>query len=189
MKRLFNFGFAALIACSVVAPCAAQCGFAIVPAAEQRWYREEGWPIPGLSDAKGFAAIHHSENGKPKDWVWPEGISVTWVTHDQDSTDRNYHVQFPDVFFDDNGARKHMLQRSFKVYQMVRWQMNGTTYAYSYDLGASDVACSSTVDIIDNRGDGKFRLMTIPGHTLEFVRRGESPEPPPVPDWLKKPKS
>jgi len=35
--------------------CTAQCGFAIVPAADKNWHRNEGWPIPGLSDAKGFA--------------------------------------------------------------------------------------------------------------------------------------
>ena len=66
--------------------CTAQCGFAIVPAADKNWHRNEGWPIPGLSDAKGFAKIHRTINDKPADWVWPEGISVAWVTHDKVTT-------------------------------------------------------------------------------------------------------
>jgi hypothetical protein len=62
--------------------------------------------------------------------------------------------------------------------------MNGTPYAYSYELWP-DVACDANVDIIDDRGDGKFRLMTAPGHLI----MGKDPTPPPVPAWLSKPKS
>ena len=183
MARHLNLGLAVLIGSCLAAHCAAQCGFAIVPAADTHWYREQGWPIPGLSDAKGFAKIHRTVDGKPKDWVFPEGITVSWVAHPD-----NYHVQFPDAIFDDNGSQKRMLARSFKLYQMVRWEMNGTPYAYSYELGPHDVACMATVDIIDDRGDGKFRLMASPGHTLT-VAPGHDPVPPPVPEWLQKPKS
>jgi hypothetical protein len=160
-----------------------QCGFAIVPASEQRWIRTEGWPIPGLSDAKGFAKIHRTIDGKPKDYVWPEGITVSWVVHDDD-----YTVRFPDAVFDDNGSHKRMLPRSFKLYRMLRWEMNGTPYAYSYELGPHDVACMASVDIVDDRGDGKYRLMTSPGHTL-IGPPGSNPEPPPVPKWLSDPRS
>jgi hypothetical protein len=178
-----NPGLALLLGCFVVAPCVAQCGFAIVPAVDKKWYRNEGWPIPGLSDAKGFAKIRRTVDGKPKDWVWPEGISVTWVVHDKD-----YDVHFPDAIFDENGARRRMLPRRFKLYSMLRWEVNGTPYAYSYELGPYDVACLSSVDIIDDRGDGKFRLMTSPGHML-MVAPDRTPEPPPIPEELQKPKS
>jgi hypothetical protein len=183
MKPWLKIGFLSLIVCSCVFPCAAQCGFAIVPAAETRWYKSDGWTIPGLSDAKGFAAIHRTLDGMSKDWVLPEGITVSWVAHDQ-----GYHVQFPDAFFDDNGSRKRMLPRKFLLYQMLRWQMNGTTYAYSYVLGPQDVACTASVDIIDDRGDGKFCLMTSPGHTTPIPARND-PVPPPLPAWLQKPKA
>jgi hypothetical protein len=163
--------------------CTAQCGFAIVPAADKNWHRNEGWPIPGLSDAKGFAKIHRTINDKPADWVWPEGISVAWVTHD-----KGYNVQFPDAVFEDDGLRKRMLPRRFILYSMLRWEMNGTPYAYSYEVGPYDVGCIASVDIIDDRGDGKFRLMTSPGHTLT-VRPGSTPEAPRVPEWLQKPTS
>ena len=183
MTQRLKIGFLSLMACALAFPCAGQCGFAIVPAADTHWYRNEGWPIPGLSDAKGFANIHRTIDGKPNDWVWPEGITVHWVVHDE-----GYDVQFPDAVFEDNGSRKRMLPRSFRVYQMVRWEMNGIPYAYSYELGPHDVACLASVDIIDDVGDGKFRLMTSPGHTL-FSAPGHNPEPPPIPEWLKKPKA
>jgi hypothetical protein len=183
MAPWLKLGFAALLACSVASPCVAQCGFAIVPAADAHWYREQGWPIPGLDDAKGFAKIHRTIDGKPKDWVWPEGITVSWVVHGED-----YNVQFPDAVFDENGSQKRMLPRSFRLYQMLRWEMDGTPYAYSYELGPYDVACTASVDIIDDRGDGKFRLMISPGHLL-MAPPGQNPEPPPVPEWLQKPKS
>jgi hypothetical protein len=173
----------ALATCFCPVRSFAQCGFAIVPAADKNWYRNEGWQIPGLADAKGFAEIHRTTDGKPKDWVWPEGISVTWVAHDKD-----YDVQFPDAIFDEGGSRKRMLPRRFKLYSMLRWEMHGTPYAYSYELGPYDVGCTASVDIINERGDGKFRLMVSPGHTL-MVPPGSTPEPPRVPEWLQKPKS
>ncbi len=173
----------ALLACLFPVLAHAQCGFAIVPAAAERWYRGEGWPIPGLSDAKGFANIHRTMDGKPKDWVWPEGITVSWVVHD-----KGYDVQFPDAIFEEGGMRKRMLPRRFLLYSMLRWEINGTPYAYSYELCPYDVACTASVDIVDEFGDGKFRLMSSPGHTL-MVGPGHSPEPPPVPERLQKPKS
>ena len=164
-------------------PSSAQCGFAIVPAADNNWFRSEGWPIPGLSDAKGFAAIHRTNDDKPDDFAWPEGVTVTWVAHD-----KSYEVQFPEAVFEENGSRKRMLPRQFALYSMLRWQMNGVTYAYSYELGPHDVACTSSVDLIDDRGDGKFRRMISPGHTL-LAHRGQTPPAPPIPDWIQKPKA
>jgi len=181
MSRWKNFGVPLLLIFSASVPCVAQCGFAIVPAADKNWHRSEGWPIPGLSDAKGFAVVHRTVDGKPKDWVWPEGISVTFVAHD-----RGYSVQFPDAIFEEDGVQKRMLPRRFLLYSMWRWEMNGTPYAYSYELGPYDVACTASIDIVDDRGDGKFRLMTSPGHNL-MVPPGRTPEPPPVPASLKEP--
>ena len=111
----------------------------------------------------------------------PKGITVTWVAHDP-----NYDVRFPEALFEEDGKPKRMLQRRFKLYSMFRWEMNGRTYAYSYSLGPYDVACAASVDIIDDRGDGKFRLMTSPGHSL-LGSQSRSPDPPQVPDWLGKP--
>jgi hypothetical protein len=183
MNRLLILVPAALFGIALCVPCFAQCGFAIVPAADTHWYREQGWPIPGLDDAKGFAKIHLTVDGKPEQLPLPDGVTVAWVVHGDD-----YYVRFPDAVFDQNGSPMRMLARSFKLYEMLRWEMNGTPYAYSYELGPLDIACSATVDIIDDRGDGKFRLMTSPGHPM-IGPASSGYEPPPVPAWLQKPKS
>jgi hypothetical protein len=170
----------AVVAFSCSLPSSAQCGFAIEPAAtaDIRWYREQGWQLPGLQDATKIAPLAVTINDQPK--VWPEGISVSMVYHDED-----YRVLFPEAIFDDSGIEKKMLARIFTLKQMVRWEMHGTPYAYSYYLWPFDVACDARVDIIDDRGDGKFRLMVSPGHPIT----GPQAAPPPVPEWLNKPKS
>jgi hypothetical protein len=167
------------VAFSCSLPSCAQCGFSIEPADDVRWYREQGWDPPGLRDAKKIAPIHLTIDGKPK--VWPEGLKVWEVLHD----DRGYQVKFPEAIFEDGGAQKKMLARSFELLRLLRWDMNGTPYAYSYDLGSPKLHCFITVDIIDDRGDGKFRLMTSPGHTSLALREAA----PPVPGWLNKGKS
>lgn len=133
-------------------PFSAQCGFAIVPAADKEWHRNEGWTIPGLTDAKGFAKIHRNISGKSEDWVWPEGISVVWVVHDRD-----YDVQFPDAVFDENRSRKRMLPRRFKLYAMLRWEMNGTPYAYSLSLALTMSAALLRSHYQSRRADKRMR--------------------------------
>jgi hypothetical protein len=176
MTRLLKIISAAIVVCNCLLPCSAQCGFSIQPASEIRWYRDAGWQTPGVTDAKAIGKLNVTINGKPQ--TWPDGITVSMITHED-----NYRVHFPEMIFEDNGIHKRMLSRVFKLQQLLRWEMNGKPYAYSYDLWPYDVACSSTVDIIDDKGDGKFRLMTSPGHTIVSL----NPVPPPVPEWLKKP--
>jgi hypothetical protein len=178
MARWQKFALVAFIACSNPFPSFGQCGFAIEPTAATHWYREDGWQLPGLDDAKAVGPLHLIINDVPE--VLPEGITVSIFVHEDD-----YRVQFPEAIFEDNSAHEKMLPRSFHLKQLVRWEMYGTPYAYSYYLLPYDVACIATVDIIDDRGDGKFRLMTSPGHSI----MARNPAPPPVPEWLKKPKS
>jgi hypothetical protein len=178
MRRLFKIAFVALVACSCAIPVSAQCGFAIVPAADVDWYREAGWETPGVADAKSILKVNLTVNGKPH--IWPDGITVSAVVHDD-----GYRVSFPEAVFDVNGAHKKMLQRDFLLKQLLRWEMNGKPYAYSYYLLPLDVLCTATIDVIDDKGDGKFRLMSPAGHVIW----GRNPEPPPLPTWLQKPKS
>ncbi len=178
MARWQKIAFATLIAGLCSFPSSAQCGFAIEPAADVRWYREQGWPLPGLSDAQRVEPLHVTINGQPK--VWPDGITVSIVTHPD-----GYRVQFPEAIFEANGSQKKMLARSFGLGQMVRWEMHNTPYAYSYELWPRGILCDTTIDIIDDRGDGKFRLIKSPGHLV----MGREMAPPPVPEWLNKPKS
>jgi len=178
MAQWQNAIFAALIACLYPLLSSAQCGFAVEPVESVHWYREQGWQLPGLDDAKRIGPLNVSINGQAK--VWPEGITVSIVLHDD-----GYRVRFPEAIFEDDGTQKKMLPRSFELKQLVRWEMRGKPYAYSYYLWPLDVACMATVDIIDDRGDGKFRLMASPGHTV----LGRDMAPPSVPEWLNKPKS
>ncbi|MGA3373313.1 MAG: hypothetical protein ABSC48_16275 [Terracidiphilus sp.] len=178
MSRWFKIAFAALIACSWPPSSSAQCGFHIAPAADVKWYRDAGWQTPGTADAKSISKVNLTVNGKP--FVWPDGITVSMVVHED-----GYSVSFPEAIFDDQGTRKKMGTSVFQLKQLLRWEMNGKIYAYSYELWPYDIACSSTVDIIDDKGDGKFRLMISMGHTF----MGLHPAPPPVPEWLREPKS
>jgi hypothetical protein len=172
--------FALVAAAFIVGPLAAcaQCGFAFEPAAAVRWYRSEGWIIPGLADANAIAPIRLEIEGKPAPWSFPEGVTAHWVQHGA-----GYRVTFPAAIFERGGQRTKMLEREFVLYQMVRWEVNDRPYAYSYVLGPLDVACTANVDIIDEDGDGVFRVMTPDGHILS--RHAEAP---PVPDWARKPK-
>ena len=96
-----------------------------------------------------------------------------------------YHVTFPEAVFEENGKRMKMGVRSFGLHYLVRWEFQGKPYAYSYLLLPDDVACSFTVDIVDDKGDGVFRSLVTPGHFI-FDR---DPQPPPLPSWAVKPES
>jgi len=173
--------YALIVACLGFLPAHlmfGQCGFVIEPVADVHWYRADGWQVPGLNDAKAIVKVNLNINGKP--WTWPDGISVSLIQHKDD-----YRVLFPEAIFEDDAINKRMLGRSFVLKQLLRWEMNGKAYAYSYYLWPLDIACIATVDIIDERGDGKFRLMNSPGHII----LGRNLTPPPVPKWLSDPAS
>jgi hypothetical protein len=157
----------------------AQCGFDAQPAALTRWYREQGWPLPGLSDAKAIEPYSLQFDGKPR--AWPEGITVFVLVHKD-----GYQLRFPGLMFDDNGARKKMVPQTFELEQLLRWKYRGVTYAYRYYIWPLSYACDAVVDLIDDRGDGKFRLLlSSPGESF----MAPNPVPPPVPAWLTKPNS
>jgi hypothetical protein len=99
---------------------------------------------------------------------------------------RNPDVTFPDAEFSLDGTKKRLHAGRFVLYQLVRWEKNGKVYAYSYELGPDSVLCTASVDLIDDKGDGKFRLM-VPGGHLVHVFHGKISQPPPVPDWLNPP--
>lgn len=108
---------------------------------------------------------------------WPEGITVS-------ATANPFSAHFPEAVFDENGTTKKMVARTIGVKVIYRWEINGKPYAYSYTLFPSDVRCFFTVDFIDDRGDGVFRRMTLPGHAS--VTLGP---PPSLPQWVRMPKS
>lgn len=178
MTRLWKIPIIFVFACACAIPCVAQCGFEVEPAAYTGWHREAGWPLPGLTDAKTIRPFHITGNGRQQ--PWPEGITASLIKHGKD-----YQVKFPTMIFDDDGSRKKLTQRSFYLEQLLRWSYRGKIYAYTYYLYPPNSACDSMIEIIDDRGDGKFRSL-IP--TDLSIMSGD-PEPPHIPEWLIKQKS
>ena len=178
--RLFRhkIAFAALVICFWPLPTSAQCGFTVKPIEDVRWYRAAGWPTPGVADAEAIRKVTVKTDELP--YAWPEGLTVSAILHRP-----KYQVNFPEVIFNDNGVQKKMQSSVFQLGLFFRWEMNGKIFAYSYELFPHDLLCSTMIDLIDDRGDGKFRIMASPGHAFF----GAHATPPPIPEWLRKPQS
>ncbi len=159
----------------------AQCGFQSKPISGFSWYRAEGWPTPGVDDAESVAPLAVNRNGLPlivngrKD-DWPEGLTASRLVHERD-----YHLVFPAVIFEDNGQRRQSQSAGFSLVALLRWEVRGKPYAYSYTILSDTVACGFSMDLIDDVGDGKFRVLKSSDRlTIGF---------PPLPVWISKPNS
>lgn len=182
MSRWLRLAMVAVGVLSAAHSAFAQCGLAVAPVDETRWYRNEGWEIAGLSDAK-FRPLHWMEDGKQKDWHWANGVTVSAYMPD----DNHRQLTIPGATFDDSGSPKKLLEQSAYLYWISRWEIYGKPFAYSYYLGSAHTGCAFTFDLVDDRGDGKFRLMVAPGHSAMNHGPGADPEPPPLPSWTTKP--
>jgi hypothetical protein len=174
--------FALALGTMVIAiPTPAQCGFQSRPIAGFSWYRSEGWPTPGVRDAKIIAPLAIDRSGIPlvvngRRDDWPEGLTVSRVRPKHD-----YHFVFPSVDFEENGQHRQMQSASFSLVALLRWEMGGQPYAYTYTILSDTVACGFSMELIDDIGDGKFRVLKSPDRvTFSF---------PPLPAWTSKPKS
>jgi hypothetical protein len=176
LPRLLQIPPLALVVCYAPTLLIAQCHFVAEPADTITWHRPKGWDIPGLKDAT-FVRPRREVNGVPKPWSLPEGISLSVAVFRE-----GYHVTFPAAVFEQDGKPMKMAARSFGIHQIVRWEIHGQPYAYSYLLLPDDVACSFTVDLVDDIGDGVFRSLVTPGH---FIFSNPL-VPPPLPEWASK---
>ncbi|WP_148210178.1 hypothetical protein [Candidatus Korobacter versatilis] len=165
----------ALFAVVISLPLLAQCGFRVDPVAESNWYSEEGWPTPGM-DQRQWIPVNITMDEKPQ--PLHEGFTVSAI-----ALPHNSHATFPGTLFDEGGVHKKLRSQTMLLFALYRWSFNGKPYAYSYQLAPTDVACSFTMDLIDDRGDGKFRKLTLPGHVV-LPRRMD---PPPLPKWTSGP--
>jgi sulfur carrier protein ThiS len=163
----------ALLMCVWSSTLLAQCTFVAEPIAVTSWYRSEGWLLPGVKDGKATAPFTVTINGKPP--AWPEGVTVSEIVHD-----KGYHVSFPAAVFEENGKPKKMQARKVGLHRLLRWDINGQPYIYSYDLWPAGTLCTFSVDLVDEKGDGSFRLMVAPGHPQV------GPQSPAPPQWAKK---
>ncbi len=156
----------------------AQCGFVAEPVAVTSRHRSEGWKLPGVRDGKVSRPLNVMINGKAP--LWPNGVTVSEIVHD-----KGYHVTFPAAVFEENGKPQKMRTRILGLHRLLRWELDGKPYAYSYELWPDGLFCDFSVDIVDDKGDGVFRLMESPGHLIHSL----NPQPPALPTWEKKPTS
>jgi hypothetical protein len=140
-------------------PLFPQCGFKAEPVAVTSWHRSEGWKLPGITDGKVLGPLNVTLNGKAP--PWPTGVTVSEIVHA-----KGYHVSFPAGVFDEYGKQKRMRPRILGLHRLLRWELNGKPYAYTYELWPEGMLCDFSVDIVDDEGDGVFRLLESPGHNL-----------------------
>jgi hypothetical protein len=182
MRRFLCVAVIAFVVSCVPVSSHAQCGFHIEREAGVTWFRSGGWSLPGLKDVTAI-----NEVAKPScvagggSLRWPDGVTAWSIQHRKE-----YRISFPDAVFEEDGIRKNMRSSGFVLLALWRWDMNGRTYAYSYRLLPSPspgtyAMCDSAVEIIDDKGDGIFRVMSPIDPYSGFT-------PPAVPAWVSKPK-
>jgi hypothetical protein len=172
------------VALSSVALC---CDFRYDPASVPRFYREEGWNLPGINDDDPQVKVN-LYGIPPLDLLRsvPEAKAYP-LRRDED----HYVVEFPTEEFLLDNERKRMRSLVAKA-SIVRWEISGKVVAYSYSLipitraykksgkwvYEGEVACMFYGTFIDDKGDGVFRTL-VPG----------SLSPELIPLWAKPPRS
>lgn len=172
-----------LVVAFFFAPSGVACDFQYDPAATQRYYRADGWSLPGTTDFNPHATPRLAET--PVFRPVQDAVAEL-LPHDE----YPYIIEFPAQVFLLNGARQRMRPMQVKA-GIVRWKVNGRVIAYSYGLipvGAHKVdgkwkvewemGCIFTATFIDDTGDGVFRVL-VPGPLTANL----------VPLWARPPKS
>lgn len=156
------------------------CEFKYEPAAAPKYYRVEGWKLPGIDDCVRME--------KPKSpYVIPDlrpvpDAQARYLAHAEP-----YIVEFPAQTFTFGGTTQKMRPVLAKAV-VVRWEVHGKVVAYSYGLTPvsakkqngkwiieSEVACTFTGTFIDDKGDGVFRVL-VPGSLTSDL----------IPSWVRK---
>jgi len=178
--------FRVFLATFALASIALACDFQYEPASAPRFYREEGWLLPGIHDddphvkanAYGAPPIGEVLRSVP-------GAKAYLLRRDQD----HYVVNFPAQVFAVGKEHRKMRPLLAKA-TIIRWEINGKVVAYSYSLipisnahkqdgkwvYESELACIFYGTFIDDKGDGVFR--TLVPDTLR---------PELIPAWAKAP--
>ena len=157
-----------------VAPAALACSFRYDPASIPKYYRAEGWVLPGAKDFNPTATPQ--PYGNPRTDRIP-GAEAQLLPHDE----YPYIVEFPAQEFRLNGARQRMRPTQAKT-NIVRWKVDEHVVAYSYGLIPvtahrangkwvvdSEAACIFTATFVDDKGDGVFRILVPGAFTQDLV--------------------
>ena len=164
---------------SPIPVAASACGFQFDPVGDIRYLRSQGWQLPGTADFDPSAPVKYLGLYPVRKVV---GAKASALPHYEDP----YIVEFSAQEFQVDGARKRMRPAVVRA-AIIRWEMNGKTFAYSYGLVPlsahrikekwvvdGEAGCSFDVTFIDDRGDGVFRVL-VPTSMREDL----------VPDWVK----
>jgi hypothetical protein len=155
------------------------CDFRYNPAATPRYYREQGWMLPGIHDG--------SSHGKAIEYGIPPlspvlksfpGAKAILIPRDRD----HYVISFPEQVFSLGTDRKRMEPLLAKAV-IIRWEINGKIVAYSYSLipikkafkrhgdwvYEGELACIFYGTFIDEKGDGVFRTLVPDTLRPEYI--------------------
>ena len=141
------------------------CDFQYDPVSATRYYRQEGWKLPG-ADASVMLSAPTNLSGLPipKERIPEAGFEIINAGV----------VEFPAQQFQLDGAKQRMRAAHYGA-RILKWTINSRTVAYSYGLIPvtahrekgewvvdSEAGCIFDATFIDDKGDGVFRVM-VPG--------------------------
>lgn len=176
MKAVLKLALTTMLFVTAALPC----DFKYEPAAASKYYRAEGWKLPGTDD---FVRM-----GKPRspyvilDLHPVPDAQARYLAHADP-----YIVEFPAQTFTLDGTTQKMRPVLAKAV-VVRWEVHGKVVAYLYGLTPvsakkqsgkwvieSEMTCIFTGTFIDDKGDGVFRVL-VPGPLTPDL----------IPSWVRK---
>ena len=183
-----NTVFRLIVICCGLAQLAHSCDFKYDPASVPRFYRQEGWFLPGVRDDN--PRVKANLYGLPPSYEvlsQVAGLKMYVLRRDQD----HYVIRFPEQIFSVGNRRNRMHSVLAKAI-IVRWMIGSKIVAYTYGLipiekaykkkgewvYEGELACIFYGTFVDDKGDGVFRTL-VP----------ESLTPDLIPAWAKQPQS
>lgn len=173
----------ALLVVIAAIPCVAfPCTFQFDPAAVAKYYRSDGWQLPGIN-LKSSAPDRYAGPYPGADIPGARAVALPHEAYP-------YIIEFPAQTFNFDGTLKRMRHVQARA-AILRWEMNGHIFAYSYGLIPVsahridgkwkidvELGCIFNATFIDENGDGVFRLL-VPQALTESL----------IPAWVKRPES
>ena len=151
-------------------PACADCGFRFNPVSTLQYYRENGWALPGVSRASAATASFDARlNDLP-------GAKAYRLMDRRSSP----VLKFPAQEFVLDGTRQKTQPFEARA-TIVQWKVGTRVVAYSYSLNPGrsrhvngkivfqGYACIFGLTVIDDRGDGVFRVLIPDQLTPELL--------------------
>jgi hypothetical protein len=154
------------------------CDFRYDPASIHRFYREQGWTLPGIHDDDPQLKVN-LYGIPPLDVMRSVPEAKAYPLRRDEN---HYVVEFPNEDFLLGNERKRMRPLVAKA-SIVRWEVSRKVVAYSYGLipitrayqksgkwvYEGEVGCMFYGTFIDDKGDGVFRTLVPGALTPELI--------------------